>query len=398
MDRPGQRRQRSGPRRNRVPPSQQHFTLYDYVNALEGAQRRIKERTRALQSADADSNPCTAVLWFTDGKLDIEDRTSGSRIKRGADESGESRFKDYAAGDRSHRRGRRRSRQGTGHRRAVPPRRDRRSAPGIGDDAPGRCAHDRARPGRRGPAPEDRSRHTGRMRPDGRTEQRRLAASRRRPLRIDRLLRLGRPDDLQSRRRGQASTRASVRVDQTACPEGTRTFDVDASLQRFHVLAQFGTPDIAVRITAPGADPLDVPRTGSGPLEAGETPLNFVNLSAGALTIDAESAPSGGNWAGTWSVTFIDTTGQNPRATNRATVYLFGDVVPSLSEATFRVGEESPLSVALTREWDSDSARGFHRRCEGVRQRHRPILRRVPGSRAARSRHRRNLDRHLPGA
>jgi len=320
----------------------------DYVNALQGAQLSLQNQAKQM-TPENEEPPCTAVLWFTDGKFDVEDRLTPKSKEVGRDANGNSQFKDYApdvdlylngGGQALVERGKQTLCVGGGV--ADQYRSSQTSLFGV------------ALTTQIDPADQEFLRSVvaggGCGDQDGTQNGDLLAGD------LGQLVSFF--DQVVT---GLGNPSSSETVDLTTCPstteqcaQGTKTFDVDGALRRFHVLAQVDTPGVAVRLTAPGAAPVDIPVSGnagtSGALQAGETAITWAWLSANALTIDAESSPSGNNWAGTWTVTFIDTTGKNPGAPVRAQIYLFGDVVPQLKEAPkFRAGEENKFVAVLTR-------------------------------------------------
>lgn len=320
----------------------------DYVYGLQKALTAVRSRAQEM-SADGTDPACTAVLWFTDGRFDVEDRTNAARRDRGRDSNGESQFKDYAPDVDLYRAG--------GGERAVEQGKQVLCERG-------------------GLADQFRSSETSLFTValttsiDGSDQDflqavtvggfcGELDGTKNGMLFAGDLGRLvGSFDQIVTALANPASSEeadlTTCPLEQQACPQGTKTFEVDGSLQRFHVLAQTDAPGVAVRFTAPGADPLDIPVAGStdqaGAGVTGDSPVTWAWLSANALTIDAESSPSGTNWAGTWTVTFTDTTGTNPGAPVRAQIYLFGDVVPQLVDGTeFRAGDTTPFDVELVR-------------------------------------------------
>lgn len=318
----------------------------DYVYALRGALTSVQGHAREMS---VEGEPaCTAVLWFTDGRFDVEDRSSTSREQRGRDHTGESRFKDYAPDiDLG---------VGGGGARAVEIGKQVLCEPGgIADQfrSTETSLFTVALTTAIEPADEEflggvtTGGGCGEL--DGAANGMLLAGD------LSELV--GFFDEVVI---GLANPAVSLDADLNACPQeeaacaqGTKTFEVDGSLERFHVLAQTDAPGIAVRLSAPGAEPVEIPAAGSTPsgeLAAGDTPLTWAWISGNALTIDAESSEDAMNWAGTWSLTFVDTTGTNPGAPVRAQIYLFGDVVPELVEDTeFRAGEPSGFAVRLVR-------------------------------------------------
>jgi hypothetical protein len=137
--------------------------------------------------------------------------------------------------------------------------------------------------------------------------------------------------------------------ERTFCAEGTREFEVDETLSRFHLLGDLGAEGIRLEVRAPGeTSPIALPAEGSGSLTAGGADLQFDWLSPQAVTLDATLSRDSRDWVGTWSVTFIDPTGDNPDAPAQSQIYLYGDVVPELVEVPqLRLGETAQLSVHL---------------------------------------------------
>jgi len=320
----------------------------DYVNALQGALESVRTHAQAMPSADGQL-PCTAVIWFTDGKFDVEDRLGSTTKQSGKDNRGESQSKDYAQDIDLYAKGGGASTVARGKEVLC-------NSGGLADQFRSSETSILGVALTTGidPADQDflRSVVTGPNcgAQDGTSNGDLLAGD------LSQLIgffdqvvtELGNPS---AKDEANLST---CPLEQTTCPQGTKTFEVDGALERFHVLAQVDAPGIAVRLTAPGATPLNIPVSGSPtptePSTAGPNAVTWAWLSADALTIDAESSQSGANWAGTWSVTFVDTTGSNPGAPVRAKIYLFGDVLPEVADKTqFRAGEKNPFTVRLTR-------------------------------------------------
>jgi hypothetical protein len=137
--------------------------------------------------------------------------------------------------------------------------------------------------------------------------------------------------------------------ERTFCAEGTREFELDETLSRFHLLGDLGAEEIRLEVRAPGeTTPIALPADGSGSLTAGGADLQFDWLSPQAVTLDATLSRDNRDWVGTWSVTFIDPTGENPDAPAQSRIYLYGDVVPELVEVPqLRLGETAPVTVHL---------------------------------------------------
>jgi hypothetical protein len=328
----------------------------DYVNALQGALESLRLRSSSIAGPDGDA-PCTAVLWFTDGRYSVEDRLTDARRARGRDNRGESQTKAYAPEVDLYVKG--------GGARAMEQGREVLCRDGgVADqyeatetalltvplttqiEGGDRELLERvvAGPGCGGGNGSGR----GAVLPAGNLQD--LVTV------FDQIVtELGSPAETVVGDPLNACPR-----DASTCPSGTKTFVVDGAMARFHLLAQVDAADIAVRLTAPGGQTLDIPPAGAsspGQGSVGATPVRWNWISGNALTVDAESSSDATNWAGTWSVSFIDLSGNNPGAPVRARIYLFGDVIPQLVAATaedddkvaFRAGDSNDFGVVLTR-------------------------------------------------
>lgn len=320
----------------------------DYANALQGAQASLQARGAAM-SGSQDEPPCTAVMWFTDGKFDVEDRLTARAREAGKDRHGISQFKEYAPDTDLFLPG--------GGAKAIEWGRKVLCDPGgIADQYRTNQTFLFAVALNSALRPEDQAylqsvvSGGGCGNLDGTNTGGLLAGD------LGQLVGLF---DQVVTSLGNPSAAEDVTLnacpkEMESCPQGTKTFDVDGALRRFHVLAQVDGPGIAVRLVAPGAAPVDIPVSGSaqrsGTATVGDSPVSWSWLSTSALAIDAESSPSAVNWAGTWTITFIDTTGVNPGVPIRAKIYLFGDIVPRTpDDLTFRAGETTEFTVELAR-------------------------------------------------
>jgi hypothetical protein len=134
-----------------------------------------------------------------------------------------------------------------------------------------------------------------------------------------------------------------------ACVRGTRKFFVDDSLSSFHVLVQLGATGIETEIRGPGdSKPLVIVPGQPASTKLGGVPVSVAPLSPQAFSLDASRPVGGGDWEGTWSVTFIDRTNSDPGAVVRSQIYLYGDLVPVfVGHPEFRSGTPSELEVRV---------------------------------------------------
>ena len=136
-----------------------------------------------------------------------------------------------------------------------------------------------------------------------------------------------------------------------ACPSGTRTFLIDDSLRRFHLLVDLESESLIAELRSPGrAKPLIVGSGDFGEGSLGQIDVLVGRLSQTAFTIDAARPSSGRGWTGKWSVTFIDPTGADPGAVVHSQIFLYGDLIPEFAgKPEFRMGTKSSIEVSVAR-------------------------------------------------
>lgn len=137
--------------------------------------------------------------------------------------------------------------------------------------------------------------------------------------------------------------------ERVACPSGTRTFRVEPGLRGFHLLADLAGEGIEVELRSPGARaPLVLDRLRPGAARIGSARADYRWLSPSALTVDVSLPRTHRDWAGTWSVTFIDRTGTGPDRAVGSRIYLYGDLRPALvGSPEWRLGEPGPVAARV---------------------------------------------------
>ncbi|MFZ4434627.1 MAG: hypothetical protein ACOYOQ_15650, partial [Microthrixaceae bacterium] len=273
----------------------------DYVNALQGALGSVQGHAREMRG-DRPYPPCTAVLWFTDGMYDVEDRLTAEQRELGRDNRGESQNKAYA----------------TDLDLFVPGQGDATvergedvlcAAGGVADQlrATGTTMLGVALTAKIATEDQDFLRRvvvSGCGVRDGIANGQLLTGDLQGlvPFFDEVVAGLSDPTKVED-----AQRLTPCPTDQGACPTGTKTFTVDGYLNRFHVLAKVDVPDVAVRLAPPGAPPVDIPKFGGSPgpgdAAVGPTAIKWSWISDKALTIDATSGDPNVNWAGLWAVT-----------------------------------------------------------------------------------------------
>jgi hypothetical protein len=133
------------------------------------------------------------------------------------------------------------------------------------------------------------------------------------------------------------------------CAEGSREFELSAAYEQFHLLANTGAPDVVVELASPETDEVLVLESGdNGRVELGSVDLDIVWLSPLDVAVDGTLPADEDGWQGTWTMTFVDTTGLHSDAVARAQLYLFGGLTPELvGEPLFRMGEEASLDIRI---------------------------------------------------
>ena len=134
-----------------------------------------------------------------------------------------------------------------------------------------------------------------------------------------------------------------------ACPAGTDTFVVDPSLAKFDVVGVTANSEINVLLTGPSGQSQAIPRGPPGSATVDGALITWTWLSATAVVVTGVlPADVAASWAGNWSVTFVDTTGQNANTVNHVAVYLFGDLGARVAPGTtLRKGMAGPIPIQV---------------------------------------------------
>ena len=145
---------------------------------------------------------------------------------------------------------------------------------------------------------------------------------------------------------GEVETRLCPK---TACAEGVRRFTIDPGLRSFHLLAVTGSKQIVVEVKPPGASkPVAFSAPDSRTAAVGKTKLTSQWPAGNAVVVDANRGGTDKNWVGQWEVTFIDPTGTNKGAVARSQIHIFGDLKPVLAQAPkFILGQTGTVPVSV---------------------------------------------------
>lgn len=157
-------------------------------------------------------------------------------------------------------------------------------------------------------------------------------------------------DEFASPGRAPLTTTGMVCGGGVVCGEGTHSFVLDNSISRVTVLASSDPGARTVLLQSPQSAPVDLAREGGTSAVAGAN-LEWSWKTDKTLEVTIVRANDAG-WAGQWAVQF---TGDQPtpEGTSRTAIHLYGDLVPTWSQAdqlTLRQGETVPdLQFGLQR-------------------------------------------------
>jgi hypothetical protein len=318
----------------------------DYVAALMGAQRELAERSTAVTS-DGGDQPCKALVWFTDGEFDIEDRTSGST----QDRFGTSKpwrpdvpLTSGGSGDQLELIGLAEHLCNAGG-LADQLRRDEvlNITVALSTQIPPEklAVLERIATGEAGGVTCGTEVANGIYVPGANADDL--------PKVFYEL-----PGQIGDGTPQEPSGEPGPPCPGSDCPEGRREFVIDPGIRRFNLLALPGGSEIDIALRAPDVEePLVIPSGDSGTASLGDVEIEHTWVSPDAVVVDADLTGDGdGSGAGTWSVTFIDRSG-GATAMADVEVYVYGDLVPRLDDADelrFRRGEPVDFSFTVQSE------------------------------------------------
>lgn len=127
-------------------------------------------------------------------------------------------------------------------------------------------------------------------------------------------------------------------------------FTLDRSLREFHLLLKLGGPGVAVDLTPPKGNTTRLAAGRQSPFAIGGAELTVSALTAADLVVDGRLPVASPDWAGTWTVRFVDTTGTNPAAIAQSQLTVFGGLVPVVEPAApeFQAGKRTDFRVRVT--------------------------------------------------
>lgn len=322
----------------------------DYVSALQGVKADMDARAREVTDDGERDTPCRLVMWFTDGQFDIDDRVNAGQVE----EFGRTKpwAEDIAldadgAGDRAVERGRGVLCGGPGVDEALTTtlRRDEIEVLAIAltSDIEAEdqtflqsIAEGRSAGGTCGEVSEDA--------PGGAY----LGAESLSDL-IEAFY-----NAIQESGGGTDSPGSD---DQSVCvgpasPECQRTFTLEAGLRRFTLLALTGDAGVNVELRGPSeSQPLVLEPEARGQQTYSGADLEWNWLAPDAAAVSGRLPQDQTQWAGEWSVAFVDPDGSSQGMPSRSQIFLFGNLRPEVPEdASVVLGSPTTIPVRAVPE------------------------------------------------
>ncbi len=307
----------------------------DFLNALEGGRKALADRSAAI-TASGDAAPCKAILLFTDGQYDIAVRDADNIERLG-------RTKSYAPGIELTDEAAVREVEEAGRRELC-------REGGVADEVRG----------------DDITLLTVALSGDLSADAQRLLASVSAgtadgvvcgtPLDVspgaylaasDVDVLIDRFDEVATRLAGGTLLPGQPRevCGASACEEGRRTFQLDASVKRVHLLALAPEPGVQVLLTGPEGS-ATISKAGRTPV--GDVTADVRSVAGRGYTIDLVRPSGDSGWAGTWTAALVDPSGDQAGSPGTLQVYVFSEIGVRLGElGEVRRGEDLALSAEL---------------------------------------------------
>lgn len=316
----------------------------DYVLALEGAQRELTTRVAELTEAGGEA-PCQLLLWFTDGRFDVAKRDTDERRSSFGEE------KPWAPGvsirtDDDVRRvldvGRRRLCGGRGVDRPVV---DALRSDGVTTLAIALSAQLRRSDQvfLEALAAGDAGGTTC-----GETGERAVGEY----LPADSLNQLiaefnGAIEDLEGTE--VPSDGPLVPCADEPAPECSRSFELTAGLRQFNLLGLADGRDLVVALTSPTGETMQIPSPEDGSRSLSDVDLEWEWLDDSVLSLQGRLGVESSAWAGEWTVSFLDPTGEATVVDSQ--IYLYGNLRPAVpGDTAVTLGETTEIPISVRAE------------------------------------------------
>lgn len=139
------------------------------------------------------------------------------------------------------------------------------------------------------------------------------------------------------------------------CAEGAHSFVLDGLVSRVDVLATAPVDNVQVFLTAPGGKPVQLPHTEAStpiPVAGAVGRFRWYSDKTVSIRLTAENAKK---WTGQWQLAFVDPASQSGKDLSRARVEVTGDIRPLLldSESLQQVRQGVPASLRVGVERES---------------------------------------------
>jgi hypothetical protein len=149
---------------------------------------------------------------------------------------------------------------------------------------------------------------------------------------------------------GGADTQSQAPVCQgTVCPEGTYRVVLDKTISRVDVLGSADVDGIEVYLTAPNGKQTKLPRGNTG--DDAPIPLDGVDGSytwQSAHTVSLHwDASAGSEWDGQWQVAFVDPAKGSSGKHSRTSIEVKGNLVPALTSPLSDVRQDTPIDLRI---------------------------------------------------
>jgi len=138
------------------------------------------------------------------------------------------------------------------------------------------------------------------------------------------------------------------------CPEQRHTFVLDDSVQSVHILGSSDVEKAEVYLVSTDDTNVQLPRKGVGETasaDVGQVKINYSWQSDRTIVIDMAAGGAGTKgWSGPWSVVFVDPSGTSPGGKSRTSIAISGDVFPTwpkAKETSLRSGDSTQVQLGL---------------------------------------------------